>query len=63
MTTPASAARLRPLAAFGVAIVATLAAIRVIRRIDANRFYGIIYGLTAIVGAKLLWDGLRGMIG
>ncbi len=48
---------------FPLAIVATLAAIRVIRRIDASRFYGIVYGLTGIVGAKLLWDGLRGMIG
>ncbi|MGL4443816.1 MAG: sulfite exporter TauE/SafE family protein [Alsobacter sp.] len=48
---------------FPLAIVATLAAIRVIRRIDPSRFYSIVYGLTFLVGAKLLWDGIRGMIG
>jgi uncharacterized membrane protein YfcA len=48
---------------FPLAIVATLAAIRVIRRIDPGRFYSIVYGLTFLVGAKLLWDGIRGMIG
>ncbi len=48
---------------FPLAIVATLAGVWVIRRIDAGRFYTIVYGLTLFVGLKLLWDGLKGLAG
>lgn len=48
---------------FPLAIAATLLAIRVIRRIDTKRFYAIVYALTFVVGVKLLWDGVRGLMG
>lgn len=41
-----------------LAVVATLIAVRLIRRIDGQRFYTIIYVLMVAVGAKLVWDGL-----
>lgn len=41
-----------------LAIVATLIAVRLIRRMDAHRFYTIIYGLMVLLGLKLTWDGL-----
>ncbi|MHB2165510.1 sulfite exporter TauE/SafE family protein [Alsobacter sp. R-9] len=47
---------------FPLAIAATLAGVWVIRRINAARFYTIIYALTLFVGLKLLWDGLRGLM-
>ena len=42
-----------------VAIVATFAGVWLIRRVPAERFYGIIYWLLLGVGAKLVWDGVR----
>lgn len=46
-------------ALFPVAIGATLAGVWLIRRIDAPRFYSIVYGLTLFVGLKLVYDALR----
>lgn len=43
-----------------VAILASLAGVRLVRRIAAERFYTIIYLLMIAAGAKLLWDGLGG---
>ncbi|KKC26503.1 sulfite exporter TauE/SafE family protein [Sphingomonas sp. SRS2] len=42
-----------------VAIVATFAGVRLVRRVDADRFYTFIYWLTVLLGAKLLWDGVH----
>ncbi|MBU3730514.1 MAG: sulfite exporter TauE/SafE family protein, partial [Beijerinckiaceae bacterium] len=44
-------------ALFPFAIAATFAGVWLVRRIDANRFYAIVYALTAAVGLKLIWDG------
>lgn len=41
-----------------LAIGSTLIAVRLIRRLDAARFYTIIYGLMVALGVKLIWDGL-----
>ncbi len=50
-----AAALLMPLA-----VGSTLVAVRIIRRIDPARFYGIIYWLMVALGAKLVWDGMTG---
>ncbi len=43
---------------FPLAIVSTLIAVRVIRRLDTARFYTIIYWLMVLLGSKLIWDGI-----
>ena len=43
-------------ALFPLALVATLTGVWMVRRIPASRFYTLIYALTFLVGAKLLWD-------
>jgi len=43
---------------FPLAILSTLAGIWLVRRIDAARFYSLIYLLMVLLGVKLLWDGL-----
>lgn len=48
-----AAALLMPLA-----IVSTIGAVRLIRRMDTARFYSLIYVLMVLLGAKLTWDGL-----
>lgn len=48
-----AAAALMPLA-----IVSTLVAVRLIRRLDSQRFYTVIYVLMVLLGFKLIWDGL-----
>lgn len=45
-----------------VAILATLAGIWLVRRIPPARFYTMIYWLLLGVGAKLVFDGVRGVI-
>lgn len=44
-------------ALFPIAIAATFAGVWLVRRVDANRFYTIVYALTFTVGLKLIWDG------
>jgi uncharacterized membrane protein YfcA len=44
-------------ALFPIAIAATFAGVWLVRRIDASRFYTIVYALTFTVGLKLIWDG------
>lgn len=39
------------------AVVTTLIAVRLIRRLDSQRFYTLIYLLMVALGAKLVWDG------
>jgi uncharacterized membrane protein YfcA len=41
-----------------LAVVSTLLAVRLIRRLDTARFYSIIHVLMVLLGAKLVWDGL-----
>ena len=43
-----------------LAVGSTLLAVRIIRRLDPARFYGIIYWLMVALGAKLVWDGVMG---
>jgi uncharacterized membrane protein YfcA len=42
-----------------LAIVSTLAGVWLVRRVNAERFYTIIYVLMIFVGAQLLWKALR----
>lgn len=48
-----AAALLMPLA-----VISTLVAVRLIRKLDTARFYTVIYVLMVLLGAKLTWDGL-----
>jgi len=41
-----------------VALVSTVAGVRLVRRIDPARFYGMIYTLMVLLGLKLVWDAL-----
>lgn len=41
-----------------VAILSTFAGVKLVRRVSAERFYTVIYGLMILVGARLLWDAL-----
>lgn len=43
-----------------VAIVATFAGVWLVRVVPAERFFGLIYILLAVVGAKLAYDGIFG---
>jgi uncharacterized membrane protein YfcA len=42
---------------FPVAIVSTIAGAKLIRRVDPERFYVLIYSLLLLTGLKLTWDG------
>lgn len=44
-----------------LALAATWVGIRLVRRIDTERFYIVIYVLLGLVGAKLSWDGITGL--
>lgn len=41
-----------------LAVVTTLIAVRVVRRLDTARFYTMVYLLMVVLGSKLVWDGL-----
>jgi len=41
-----------------VAVLSSLAGVKLVRRVSMERFYTIIYVLMVVAGAKLLWDGL-----
>ncbi|MFZ5703653.1 MAG: sulfite exporter TauE/SafE family protein [Pseudomonadota bacterium] len=41
-----------------VAILSTFAGVWLVRRVHPDRFYNLVYGLTILVGIKLLWDAL-----
>ncbi|EEE45213.1 sulfite exporter TauE/SafE family protein [Roseibium alexandrii] len=47
---------------FPVALVATLAGVRLVRIIKAETFYTIIYVVMGLIGAKLTYDGLAGLL-
>lgn len=44
-----------------VAILSTLAGVWLVRRIEPARFYGLIYVMMVLLGAKLLWDGVAAL--
>jgi len=41
-----------------VALLSTMAGVWLVRRVDPDRFYALIYWLMLLIGAKLVWDGL-----
>ena len=41
-----------------LAVISTLVAVRVIRRMDGEKFYTVVYVLMVLLGGKLIWDGL-----
>jgi uncharacterized protein len=41
-----------------VAVLASLAGVKLVRRFSAEKFYTIVYVLMLVAGAKLLWDGV-----
>lgn len=41
-----------------VAVLASLAGVKLVRKVPTGRFYAIVYWLMIVAGAKLLWDGL-----
>lgn len=41
-----------------VAVLASLAGVKLVRRVSMERFYTITYVLMVVAGGKLLWDGL-----
>jgi uncharacterized membrane protein YfcA len=46
---------------FPLAIAATLGGVWLVKRVPLPVFYKIVYGLTFVMGVKLMWDGLRGL--
>jgi uncharacterized protein len=47
---------------FPLAILSTLAGVWLVRRVPADRFYNLVYGLTFLVGLRLVWDGASEML-
>lgn len=45
-----------------LAIASTWAGVWLIRRVSGERFYTVIYILLIVVGGKLVWDGVAGLI-
>jgi uncharacterized membrane protein YfcA len=45
-----------------VAIVSTWLGVWVVRRLDGDVFYKVVYVFSILVGAKLIWDGATGLI-
>lgn len=43
---------------FPIAVVATVAGVQLVRRVPADRFFGLVYVILALVGAKLIYDGI-----
>jgi uncharacterized membrane protein YfcA len=52
---------LTALVLFPVAIASTFAGVQLVRRVSAERFYALIYALLAVIGAKLIWDGVAAL--
>lgn len=46
-----------------VAILGTFLGVRLVRRVDPDRFYTLVYWLTVLLGGKLLWDGCSRLVG
>ena len=41
-----------------IALASTMAGVWLVRRVDPDRFYALIYWLMLLIGVKLVWDGL-----
>jgi len=41
-----------------IALISTLAGVWLVRRVNTDRFYGLIYWLMLLVGTRLIWEGL-----
>lgn len=48
---------------FPLAIAATIAGVWLVRRVPADRFYNLVYGLTFLIGLWLVWLGASEMLG
>lgn len=46
-----------------VAVISTYAGVKLVRKVHPDRFYVLIYCLTVVLGAKLLWDGAGRLAG
>jgi uncharacterized membrane protein YfcA len=46
-----------------VAIATTILGVWLVRRVDSERFYRIVYALLVLVGVNLIWEGFRGITG
>jgi uncharacterized membrane protein YfcA len=46
-----------------VAVATTLLGVWLVRRVDTERFYRIVYGLLVLVGLNLVWEGGRATLG
>ncbi len=46
---------------FPLAIAATWAGVLLVRRVSADHFSRMIYGLMMLIGVKLIWDGIAGL--
>jgi uncharacterized protein len=49
-------------ALFPAAVAATFLGVRLVRRVDGERFFLIVHGLLVMVGCKLVWDGWRALL-
>jgi uncharacterized protein len=47
---------------FPLAIFSTLAGVWLVRRVDAKRFYTLVYALTFLIGLRLIWEGAAELI-
>ncbi|GGH30005.1 UPF0721 transmembrane protein [Alsobacter metallidurans] len=47
---------------FPLAIASTFLGVWMVKRIDAKRFFTLIYVLSFVVGVKLIWDGFRDLL-
>ncbi len=45
-----------------LAVIATLAGAAIVRRMRAEVFYPFMYAMVALVGLKLIWDGVRAVL-
>ena len=48
---------------FPLAIASTWAGVWLVRRVSGERFYDIVYVLLLLLGGKLVWDGMRWLLG
>jgi uncharacterized membrane protein YfcA len=46
-----------------VAVASTILGVWLVRRVDSERFYRIVYALLVVVGANLIWEGFHGLTG
>jgi uncharacterized protein len=50
-------------ALFPVAVGSTMLGVVLVRRVDGERFYAVVYALLVMVGLKLVWDGWAALQG